>query len=86
MISGTVTNCIIVQMLLENQQGGFLGNCQGSLVFSVSLGASAVELAFTVGTFLPTSPEKVYQVFLDNFSDCKENRSGFINKGWEIVQ
>ena len=73
-------------MLLENQQGGFLGNNQGSFIFSVSPGACAVELAFTVGTFLPTSPEKVYQVLLDNCSDSTENQSGFINKGWEIAQ
>lgn len=73
-------------MLLENQQGDFSGNYQGSLIFSVSPGACAVELAFTVGTVLPTSPKKVYQVLLDSCSDSKENQSGFINKGWEIAQ
>lgn len=46
-------------MMLENQQGGFSGSYQGSLVFSVSSGAHAVELAFTVGTFLPASLEGI---------------------------
>lgn len=73
-------------MLLENQQGGFSGNYQGSLVSSVSPGACAVELAFTVAIFLPTSPEKLYQVLLDNCSHSKKKQSGFINKGCEIAQ
>ena len=53
------------------------------LIFSVSPGACAVELAFSVGTFLPTSLEKVYWLLLDGCSDSKENQSGFINKGWD---
>lgn len=55
-------NLILAWMLLENQQRGFSGNCQSSLVFSVSPGACVGELAFTAGTFLPKTLEKVDEV------------------------
>lgn len=61
-ISGAVTNLILAWMLLENQQRGFSGNCQSSLVFSVSPGACVGELAFTAGIFLSKTLEKVDEV------------------------